>query len=142
MSQVFSKNFGKVKFFGVRVCVELNRTRVRIGVDTFSGLSKSSSVGTLFSSGSTDSQMSATWELIFGLGGLGMTRWLEKPPVPLAVHAQDPKTRVAPSGTLLASLDPAIKFADELAESPTWCANCRCLPLSLLRDTLSSRVCR
>ena len=39
-------------------------------------------------------------------------------------------------------LDPAIEFVGELAESPTWRASCRCLPPSLLRDTLSSRVCR
>ena len=63
--------------------------------------------------------MPATWELVFGLGKLGVTRWLEKPPVPLAVQAQEPKTRFMPSGTLLASLDLAIEFADELAESPT-----------------------
>ena len=31
----------------------------------------------------------------------------------------------------------AIELADELAESPTWCASCRCLPPSLLRDTLA-----
>ena len=48
--------------------------------------------------------------------------------------------RVVPLGTLLASLDPAIEFADELAESPTWRASCWCLAPSLLRDTLSSRV--
>ena len=37
----------------------------------------------------------------------------------------------------------AIELADELVESPTWRASCRCLPPSLLRDTLSSRiVCR
>jgi hypothetical protein len=47
-------------------------------------------------------------------------RWLEKPLDPLAVQAQGPKTRVVPSGTLLASLDPAIEFADELFESRTW----------------------
>ena len=63
--------------------------------------------------------MSASWVVVFGLGELVVTRWLEKPPDPLAVHAQDPKTRVVLSGTLLASLDPAIEFADELAESPT-----------------------
>ena len=78
--------------------------------------------------------------MAFGLGELGVTRWLEKPPDPSAVHAQEPKTRVVPSGTLLALLDPAIEFADELAESPTWHASCRCLPPSLLRDTLSSRI--
>ena len=63
--------------------------------------------------------MSTSWEIAFGLGELGVTRWLEKPPDPLAMHAQEPKTRVVPSGMLLASLDPAIKFTDELAESPT-----------------------
>ena len=57
--------------------------------------------------------------MIFGLGELGVTRWLEKPPDPSAVHAQEPKTRVVPSDTLLASLDPTIEFADELAKSPT-----------------------
>ena len=70
--------------------------------------------------------MPVTWELVFGLGELGVTRWLEKPPIPSAVHAQEPKTRVVPFGTLLASLDPAIEFADEQAESPTWRASCRC----------------
>ena len=45
-----------------------------------------------------------------------MTRWLEKPPDPLAVQAQEPKMRLVPSGTLLALLDPAIEFVGELAE--------------------------
>ena len=57
--------------------------------------------------------MSMGWEVIFGLGELGVSRWLEKPPDPSAMHAQEPKTRVVPLGTLLASLDPAIKFTDE-----------------------------
>ena len=48
--------------------------------------------------------------MVFGLGELGVTRWLEKPPDPSAVQAQEPKTRVVPSGTLLASLDPAIEI--------------------------------
>jgi hypothetical protein len=48
-----------------------------------------------------------------------MTRWLEKPPDPSAVHAQEPKMRIVPSGMLLASLDLAIEFADELAEPST-----------------------
>ena len=78
--------------------------------------------------------------MVFSLGELGVTKWLEKPPDPSAVQAQEPKTRVVPSGTLLVSLDPAIAFADELAESPTWRVSYRCLPPSLLRDTLSSRV--
>ena len=113
--------------------------RVQFGVDTFSGLSVSSSGGTLFLSRSADSRMPASWERVLGLGELGVTRWLEKPPVPSAVHAQEPKTRVVPSGTLLAL---AIEFTGELAESLTWRASCRCLPPSLLRDTLSSKVCR
>ena len=108
----------------------------------FLGLSESSSGGTLPLSRSADSRMSASWERVLGLGELGVTRWLEKAPVPSAVHAQEPKMSVVPSGTLLALLDPAIEFAGELAESPTWCASCRCLPPSLLRDTLSSKVCR
>ena len=117
-------------------------SRVRVGVDMFSGLSESSSGRTLFSSRSADSQMSASWEMVFGLGESGVTRWLEKLPDPPAVHVQEPKTRDVPTGTLLASLDPSIEFVCELAESPTWCASYRCLPRSLLRDTLSSRVCR
>ena len=120
----------------------LTEPRVWVEVDTFSGLPESSSGRTFFSSRSTDSRMPASWERILGLGELGVIRWLEKPPVPSDVHAQEPKMRVVPSGTLLALLDPAIEFADELAESPTWCASCRCLPPSLLRDTLSSKVCR
>ena len=76
----------------------------------------------------------------FNLGESGVTRWLEKPPDPSAMHAQEPKTRVVPLGTLLASLDPAIEFADELAKSPTWRTSCQCLPPSLLMDTLSSRI--
>ena len=86
------------------------------------------------------SQVSAGWLLIFDSGALGVTMWLEKPPDPSAVQAQEPKTRVVPSGMLLASFDPVIEFADELAESPTWRASCRCLPPSLLRDTLSSGI--
>ena len=57
--------------------------------------------------------------VIFDSGDLVVMRWLEKPLDPSAVQAQGPKTRVVPSGMLLASLDPAIEFADELAESPT-----------------------
>ena len=86
--------------------------------------------------------MQASWERVFDLGELGVTRWLEKPPVPSAVQAEELKTKVVPSGMLLALLDPAIEFVGELTESPTWYASCRCLLPSLLRDTLSSRVCR
>ena len=86
------------------------------------------------------SQMSAGCMEIFGLGELGVTRWLEKPPDPSAVQAQESKTRVVPSGTLLALIDPAIEFADELAKPPTWRTSGRCLPPSMLRDTLRSRI--
>ena len=60
--------------------------------------------------------MPASSERVFDLGELGVTRWLEKPPVPSAVQAQELKTKVVPSGTLLALLDPAIEFVGELAE--------------------------
>ena len=93
--------------------------RVWVGFGTISGLSELSSGGTLFSSRSADSRMSASWEVVFGSSELGVIRWLEKPPDPSAMHAQEPKTRVVPLGTLLASLDLAIEFADELAEPPT-----------------------
>ena len=116
------------------------KLRVWFRVDTFSGLSESSSIGTLFSSRSAGLRMPASWERVFDLGELGVTRRLEKPPVPSAVQAQEPKTKVVPSGTQLALLDLAIEFVGELAESPTWRASCRCLPPSLLRGTLSSRV--
>ena len=36
----------------------------------------------------------------------------------------------------------AIEFTNELTDTPTWRTNCWCLPPSLLRDTLSSKVCR
>ena len=43
------------------------------------------------------------------------------------IAPKEPKTRVMPSSTVLASLDLAIEFTDKLAESATWCASCRCL---------------
>ena len=52
--------------------------------------------------------MSAGWMMAFGLGELGVTRWLEKPPDPSAVQAQESKTWVVPLDTLLALLDPAV----------------------------------
>ena len=64
-----------------------------VTVDMFPGLSESSSGGTLSSLRSLDSRMSASWERVFDLGELGVTRWLEKPPVPSAVQAQEPKTK-------------------------------------------------
>ena len=63
--------------------------------------------------------MLATREIVFGFGELGVKRWWEKPPDLSAVQAQELKTRVVPSGTVLVSLDLAIEFADELTESPT-----------------------
>ena len=93
------------------------KPRVRVGVGTFSGLSESSSGGTLFSSRSADSRMPASWERVLGLGELGVTRWLEKPPVLPGVHAQEPKTMlclparcwrcmIRPSNSLVNSLRP------------------------------------
>ena len=117
-------------------------SRIRVGVGTFSVVSELSLSRARFLSRSTVSQTSADWKMVFDLGELGVTRWLEKPPDPSAVQAQKPKTRVVPLGTLLALLDPPIEFTDELTESPTWRASCRCLPPSLLRDTLSSKVYR
>jgi len=54
----------------------------------------------------------ASWLVVFHSGDLGVMRWLEKPPDPSAMQAQEPKTRVVPLGTLLASFDPAIEFVD------------------------------
>ena len=61
--------------------------RVRVGVDTFSVLSESSSSRALFPPSYAVSQMSVGWSVIFGLGESGVTRWLEKPPDPSAVQA-------------------------------------------------------
>ena len=58
-----------------------------VGGDMFSALSELSSSRTPFSSRSTVSRTSASWEVVFGLDELGLTRWLEKPPDPSAVHA-------------------------------------------------------
>ena len=115
---------------------------VRVGVDVFLLFSESGSDRTRFSPSLEASAVSAGRSSDFSSGALGVMRWLEKPPDPSAVRAHEPKMKVVPSGTMLASLDPAIEFADELAESPTWHASCRCLSPSLLRDTLGSRVCR
>ena len=58
---------------------------------------------------------------------LGVFRWPVKPPDPSAVQAQEPKTRVVPSDTVLALLDLAIEFTGELVFSPTRRVSCRCL---------------
>ena len=58
------------------------------------------------------------------------------------MQTHEPKMKVAPlGGVMVLKAKVAIKLADELAESPTWHASYRYLPPSLLRDTLSSRVC-
>ena len=90
----------------------------------FPGLSESSSGGTHSSSRSADSRMSVSCVRVFDLGKLGVIRWLEKPPILSVVQAQEPKTKVVPSGTLLVLLDPSIEFVGELAESPTCRASC------------------
>ena len=79
--------------------------------------------------------------VIFDAGEL--VRWLSKPPKPLATQTHESKMKVMPlGGVMVLKMKVAIELADELAESPTWHASCRCLPPSLLRDTLSSKVCR
>ena len=79
--------------------------------------------------------------VIFGVGEL--VRWLSKPPDPLATQTHEPKMKVAPrGGVMVPKAKVAIELAGELADSPIWRASCRCLPPSLLRDTLSSKVCR
>ena len=62
-----------------------------------------------------------------------------------SIGGADPRAemKVAPrGGIMLLKAKVAIELADELAESPAWRASCRCLPPSLLRDTLISKVCR
>ena len=78
---------------------------------------------------------------LFGLGEL--VKWLSKPPEPLGTQTHEPKMKVAPlGGVMVLKAKVAIELADELAESTTWRASYRCLPPSLLRNTLSSKVCR
>ena len=76
---------------------------------------------------------------LFGMGEL--VKWLSKPPEQLATQTHEPKIKVTPlGGVMVLKAKVAIVLADELIDSPTWRASCRCLPPSLLRDTLSSRV--
>ena len=76
-------------------------------------------------------------------GVVELVKWLSKPLEPLATQTHKPKMKVAPlGGIMVLKAKVAIELADELAVSPTWRASCRCLPPSLLRDTLSSSVCR
>ena len=78
---------------------------------------------------------------LIGVGEL--VKWLSKPPEPLATQTHEPKMKVVPlGGVMVLKVKVAIELTDELAESPTWHASCWCLPPSLLRDTLSSKVCR
>ena len=62
------------------------------------------------------SSVLAGWLSSFASGALGMIRWPEKLPEPLAVQAQEPKTRVVPSGMVLALLDWP---SNSLVNSPT-----------------------
>ena len=79
--------------------------------------------------------------VILGVGEL--VRWLSKPPEPLATQTHELKMKVAPlGGVMVLKTKVAIELADELAEPPTWRASYQCLPPSLLKDTLSSKVCR
>ena len=91
---------------------------VRVGIDMFSLFSESSSGRARFPPSLGASAVPADWSSSFASGSSGMIRWPVKPPDPSAVQAQEPKTRVVPSGTALASLDLAIKFTGELVESP------------------------
>ena len=78
---------------------------------------------------------------IFGVGEL--VRWQSKPSDPLGTQTHEPKMKVAPrGGVMVLKAKVTIELADEFAEPPTWRASCRCLPPSLLRETLSIRVCR
>ena len=142
MSPVFSKSFGKMRLFGIRICVELDQTkssvlschisrvvRVKFGWNSFLvEIRRLADVGELGAD--------------FRFSRVRRGKVAREASRSVSRASQEPKTRVVPSGTLLASLDPAIEFVGELAGSPTWRASCRCLPPSLLRDTLSSRVCR
>ena len=59
-----------------------------------------------------------------------------------SIGGADPRAemKVAPRGGIMVlKAKVALELADELAESPTWPASCRCLSPSLLRDTLSSK---
>ena len=72
-----------------------------------------------------------------------LVKWLLKPPEPLATQTHEPKMKVAPlGGVVVLKAKVAIELADELVESPTWRTSYRCLLPSLLRDILSSTVCR
>ena len=81
-------------------------------------------------------------------GGEGRARELGRagltgPPEPLATQTHELKMKVAPlGGVVVLKAKVAIELTDELAESSTWRASYWCLPPSLLRNTLSSRVCR
>ena len=142
MSQVFFESFGKVRLFGIRICVELDQikssvlschvswaVRVEFGWNSFlveiRGLAD---VG----------------ELGAGFRFRRVRRDKVAGKASRSIRRASPKTENESCAFwhALALLDPAIEFIGELAESPTWHASCRCLPPSLLRDTLSSKVCR
>jgi hypothetical protein len=52
-------------------------------------------------------------------GFLELTRWLLKPPKPLATQIQEPKTKVVPSSsTVLVKLKDAIRFSSGCSMKP------------------------
>jgi hypothetical protein len=61
-------------------------------------------------------------------GFLESTRWLLKPPKPLATQIQEPKIKVVPSSSMvLVKLRDAIEFSGGCSmNTPTWRASCRC----------------
>jgi hypothetical protein len=79
-------------------------------------------------SGSSNSSRSSTKELRLqhqvaaeAFGFLGLTRWLKKPPKPLATQIQGPKMKVMPSPSMLVvKLRDAIEFSSGcLMNTPT-----------------------
>jgi hypothetical protein len=61
-------------------------------------------------------------------GFLESTRWLLKPPEPLAMQIQEAKIKVVPlSSMALVKLKDAIEFSGGCSmNTPTWRASCRC----------------
>ena len=122
MSQVFSKSFGKVRLFGIRICAELDQTkssvlschvswvvRVEFGWNSF--LVRIRSLADVDELGAGFRFRRVRRDKVAGKASRSISR--------------------ASPGT---ENEPAIEFVGELAESPTWRASCRCLPPSLLRE--------
>ena len=61
-------------------------------------------------------------------GPMGLIKWLSKPPELLAMQTHESKTKVAPRGNaMVLKAKVAIEFTEELTDSRTWRASCRCL---------------